>query len=46
VLAVGMMGIFIPLTIYLQSVLGFSALKAGLTMAPAPGTPTSGRPPA
>jgi MFS family permease len=30
-----MMGIFIPLTIYLQSVLGFSALKAGLTMAPA-----------
>jgi EmrB/QacA subfamily drug resistance transporter len=35
VLAVGMMGIFIPLTIYLQSVLGFSALKAGLTMAPA-----------
>jgi EmrB/QacA subfamily drug resistance transporter len=35
VLAVGMMGIFIPLTLYLQSVLGFSALKAGLTMAPA-----------
>jgi EmrB/QacA subfamily drug resistance transporter len=35
VLAVGMMGIFLPLTIYLQSVLGFSALKAGLTMAPA-----------
>src|SRR5205807_37930 len=35
VLAVGMMGIFIPLTIYLQSVLGFSALKAGLTLAPA-----------
>jgi EmrB/QacA subfamily drug resistance transporter len=35
VLAVGMMGIFIPLTIYLQSVLGFSALKAGLTIAPA-----------
>ena len=34
-LAVGMMGIFIPLTIYLQSVLGFSALKAGLTIAPA-----------
>ena len=30
-----MMGIFIPLTIYLQSVLGFSALKAGLTMSPA-----------
>ena len=35
VLAVGMMGIFLPFTIYLQSVLGFSALKAGLTMAPA-----------
>src|SRR5256884_4467376 len=35
VLAVGMMGIFLPLTSYLQSVLGFSALKAGLTMAPA-----------
>ncbi len=35
VLAVGMMGIFLPLTIFLQSVLGFSALKAGLTMAPA-----------
>jgi EmrB/QacA subfamily drug resistance transporter len=35
VLAVGMMGIFLPLTIYLQSVLGFSALKAGLAMAPA-----------
>ena len=30
VLAIGMMGIFLPLTIYLQSVLGFSALKAGL----------------
>ena len=35
VLSIGMMGIFIPLTIYLQSVLGFSALKAGLTIAPA-----------
>src|SRR5579864_4097574 len=35
VLAVGMMGIFLPLTIYLQSVLAFSALKAGLTLAPA-----------
>ena len=35
VLAIGMMGIFLPLTIYLQSVLGFSALKAGLAMAPA-----------
>jgi EmrB/QacA subfamily drug resistance transporter len=35
VLAVGMMGIFLPLTIFFQSDLGFSALKAGLTMAPA-----------
>ncbi|HEY3033334.1 MAG TPA: DHA2 family efflux MFS transporter permease subunit, partial [Streptosporangiaceae bacterium] len=35
VLAIGMMGIFLPLTIYLQSVLGFSALKAGLALAPA-----------
>ena len=34
-LAIGMMGIFLPFTIYLQSVLGFSALQAGLTMAPA-----------
>jgi EmrB/QacA subfamily drug resistance transporter len=33
--AIGMMGIFLPLTIYFQSALGFSALKAGLTMAPA-----------
>ena len=32
---IGMMGIFLPFTIYLQSVLGFSALKAGLSMAPA-----------
>jgi MFS family permease len=30
-----MMGIFLPFTIYLQSALGFSALKAGLTLAPA-----------
>ncbi|HEY7431856.1 MAG TPA: DHA2 family efflux MFS transporter permease subunit [Streptosporangiaceae bacterium] len=34
-IAIGMMGIFLPLTIYLQSVLGFSALKAGLALAPA-----------
>src|SRR6266568_1699916 len=34
VLAVGMMGIFLPFTIYLQSVLDFSALKAGLAMSP------------
>ncbi len=32
--AIGMMGIFLPFTIYLQSALGYSALKAGLTMAP------------
>jgi len=32
---IGMMGIFLPFTIYLQSVLGFSALKAGLALAPA-----------
>ncbi len=48
VLAIGMMGIFLPLTIYLQSVLGFSALKAGLVMAPAslvslPIAPLAGR---
>jgi len=34
-LAVGMMGIFLPFTIYLQSVLGFTALRAGLALAPA-----------
>jgi EmrB/QacA subfamily drug resistance transporter len=33
-LGLGMLGIFLPFSIYLQSVLGFSALKAGLTMAP------------
>jgi EmrB/QacA subfamily drug resistance transporter len=48
VLAIGMMGIFLPLTIYFQSVLGFSALKAGLVMAPAslvslPVAPVAGR---
>ncbi|WP_131741905.1 MFS transporter [Actinomadura roseirufa] len=32
--SVGMIGMFLPLTIYMQSVLGFSALKAGLVMAP------------
>src|SRR5215469_9973517 len=31
----GMLGVFLLFTIYLQSVLGFSALKAGLTLAPA-----------
>ncbi|HKF76091.1 MAG TPA: DHA2 family efflux MFS transporter permease subunit [Candidatus Dormibacteraeota bacterium] len=29
-----MIGLFLPLTIYLQSALGFSALRAGLTMLP------------
>ena len=33
-LAVGMLGIFLTFTIYLQDALGFSALKAGLTLAP------------
>ena len=33
-LSIGMLGIFLPLTIYLQSALGFSALKAGLTLMP------------
>ncbi|MFI7587324.1 DHA2 family efflux MFS transporter permease subunit [Spongisporangium articulatum] len=32
--SVGIMGFFLPLTIYLQSVLGFSALEAGLVLAP------------
>ena len=31
---VGMIGLFLPVMIYLQSVLGFSALEAGLVMAP------------
>ncbi|MGW2373619.1 MFS transporter [Kitasatospora sp. NPDC001683] len=30
----GVIALFLPMTIYLQSVLGFSALKAGLVMAP------------
>jgi EmrB/QacA subfamily drug resistance transporter len=33
--AFGMLGLFLPMVIFLQSVLGMSALKAGLTMAPA-----------
>ncbi|HEX6488599.1 MAG TPA: DHA2 family efflux MFS transporter permease subunit, partial [Candidatus Dormibacteraeota bacterium] len=37
-LAFGMFGLFFPITIYLQSVLGMSALRAGLTMAPMAGT--------
>jgi len=32
--AFGMIGLFLPLTIYLQSALGFTALKAGLTLLP------------
>jgi EmrB/QacA subfamily drug resistance transporter len=48
IVSFGMMGLFLPLTIFLQSVLGFSALKAGLTIAPMPLTsmmiaPLSGR---
>jgi EmrB/QacA subfamily drug resistance transporter len=34
-ISIGLLGIFLPFSIYLQNVLGFSALKAGLTMAPA-----------
>jgi EmrB/QacA subfamily drug resistance transporter len=33
-ISVGIIGFFLPITIYLQSVLGFSALKAGLVLAP------------
>ncbi|TMF85049.1 MAG: DHA2 family efflux MFS transporter permease subunit [Chloroflexi bacterium] len=32
--AFGMLGMFLPVTIFLQSVLGFSAIKAGLTFLP------------
>jgi len=32
--SVGIIGFFLPITIYLQSVLGYSALKAGLILAP------------
>jgi EmrB/QacA subfamily drug resistance transporter len=32
--AFGMLGIFFPMTLFLQGALGFSAIKAGLTMAP------------
>jgi EmrB/QacA subfamily drug resistance transporter len=34
-MAIGMNGIFLPLIIYLQSALGYSALKGGLTLLPA-----------
>ena len=33
-LGFGMLGLFLPIVIYLQSVLGLSALQAGLTIAP------------
>ena len=33
--SIGLIGMALPLTLYLQSQLGFSPLKAGLTMAPA-----------
>ncbi|RIQ36704.1 DHA2 family efflux MFS transporter permease subunit [Jiangella rhizosphaerae] len=32
--AIGMVGTFLPITIYLQTVLGHTALEAGLTLAP------------
>jgi len=32
----GMLGLFLPITIYLQSVLGMTPLRAGLTVAPMP----------
>ncbi|HWG12896.1 MAG TPA: DHA2 family efflux MFS transporter permease subunit [Streptosporangiaceae bacterium] len=35
IVSVGLVGMALPLTLYLQTVLGFSAIKAGLTMAPA-----------
>jgi EmrB/QacA subfamily drug resistance transporter len=46
--SVGMIGFFLPTTIYFQSVLGYSALKAGLVMCPAslvsmPLAPLAGR---
>jgi hypothetical protein len=34
VMSFGMLGLFFPITIYLQSALGLSALQAGLTVAP------------
>ena len=34
VVSIGIIGFFLPVTIYLQSVLGYSALKAGLVLAP------------
>ncbi len=34
VMSFGMLGLFFPITIYLQSALGMSAMRAGLTVAP------------
>jgi EmrB/QacA subfamily drug resistance transporter len=34
IVSLGMLGTMLPLTLYLQEALGFSALKAGLTMVP------------
>jgi len=34
IISMGLAGMWLPMTIYLQTVLGFSPLKAGLTMAP------------
>lgn len=35
IISIGLVGMALPLTLYLQTVLGFSPIKAGLTMAPA-----------
>lgn len=48
VVAFGMLGIFFPITLFLQEVLGFSPVKAGLAMTPMSlmimvGAPISGR---
>ena len=48
VIAFGMLGIFFPITLFLQEVLGFSPVKAGLAMTPMSlmimvGAPISGR---
>ena len=34
IVSIGLLGMALPITLYLQTVLGFSPLKAGLTMAP------------
>ncbi|MCO5223584.1 MAG: MFS transporter, partial [Thermomicrobiales bacterium] len=48
VVSFGMLGIFFPMTLFLQEVLGFSPIKAGLTMTPMSimilvGAPIAGR---